>query len=263
MRLPASLLSAVALQLPQGKLEVASSVVFGLLTLGNYASETSSATPYSKFSTLASGAGVTGRTGMLIIYAPSLILLGWLIRAAHLSSSRDLLVKGLLLVHFLKRVLETLFVHKYSGSVSLATSSFIGVYYSLVSALLASLHCNQPSDPAALLGVGLFVVGQLGNLYHHVLLSNLRGPKAPSGDRKSAYVVPRGGFFEYVAMPHYFFELVAWLGVAVCTQHLTALLVVTSMASYLAGRSVSTTKYYLKNVKGYPTTRRHLVPGIF
>jgi very-long-chain enoyl-CoA reductase len=255
-------LLASVLQLPQGKIEIASSIVFGLLTFGNYASETSSATPYSKFSTLSPGSGVSGRTGMLIIYLPSLVLLcGLLIRAAHLSSSRDLLVKGLLVVHFLKRVLETLFVHKYSGNVAIATSSFIGVYYSLVSALLSSLHCNQPRDSAAFVGVGLFVVGQLGNLYHHVLLSNLR--RGPSSDRKSAYVVPRGGFFEYVTMPHYFFELIAWLGVAVCTQQLTALLIFTSMASYLAGRSVSTTRYYLKTIKGYPVSRRHLVPGIF
>ena len=50
-------------------------------------------------------------------------------------------------------------------------------------------------------GLALFGVGLLGNFYHHYLLATLRSP----GETK--YKVPRGGCFEYVAAPHYFFEL--------------------------------------------------------
>jgi hypothetical protein len=49
-------------------------------------------------------------------------------------------------------------------------------------------------------GTVLFVAGQLGNGYHHVLLSRLR----KGGSKK--YSVPAGGLFEYAAAPHYFFE---------------------------------------------------------
>merc|ERR1712159_294153 len=63
------------------------------------------------------------------------------------------------------------------------------------------------------MGIGLFAVGVIGNLYHHYLLATLRKP----GEK--GYKVPRGGCFEYVAAPHYFFELLGWAGVALVSQH--------------------------------------------
>lgn len=42
----------------------------------------------------------------------------------------------------------------------------------------------------ATIGSLMFVVGQLGNLYHHYLLATLRKP----GEK--GYKVPRGGLFE-------------------------------------------------------------------
>lgn len=57
---------------------------------------------------------------------------------------------------------------------------------------------------AVAIGLAMFVIGQGGNLYHHVLLSQLR-----SGDAGAAkkYVVPKGGLFESLTCPHYFFEV--------------------------------------------------------
>jgi hypothetical protein len=77
-----------------------------------------------------------------------------------------------------------------------------------------------------------------GNLYHHYLLANLRGgSKKTDGEKK--YVAPKGGLFNYVAAPHYFFELLGWLGIAVVAQQMNAYLVFLSMASYLSGRAYS------------------------
>lgn len=63
-------------------------------------------------------------------------------------------------------------------------------------------------------------------------------------------------------MPHYFFELIAWLGVALASQQLNSFLVFCSMFSYLAGRSEATQAWYKSNIKDYPE-RKNLVPFIF
>lgn len=56
----------------------------------------------------------------------------------------------------------------------------------------------------------------IGNLYHHMLLRNLRSQTRQGGVKQ--YYVPRGGLFEFVACPHYLFEILTFLGAACMTQ---------------------------------------------
>jgi very-long-chain enoyl-CoA reductase len=210
---------------------------------------------------------------MLIIYGPAAIYSTWALHSVGGISSlgpaptqRPAVVAALLSVHFLKRVFETLFLHKYSGSGDLGTSLFIAVNYTAQSLLINSQQHMVPEssrmDWCFKAGTALFAIGQLGNLYHHYLLATLR-PASTKQDGAKTYSVPRGGFFEFVTMPHYFFELVAWLGIAVAAQQANAWLGLASMASYLAGRSVATRNWYLEKVEGYPAERKNLVPFIF
>jgi len=100
-------------------------------------------------------------------------------------------------------------------------------------------------------GLALFSIGQAGNLYHHILLARLRGAKA-EGDtssidpatRKRSYQLPTGGLFDLVTMPHYLFEIIAWVGLSLCTQQLNVILVAAGMSSYLSGRAAATTEWY-------------------
>ena len=121
------------------------------------------------------------------------------------------------------------------------------------------------------IGLAAFAVGELGNLFHHYLLSTLRnsdltkGAKSIKGsdekfDLKSNYLLPKGGLFDFVTMPHYFFELIAWLGIAFVSQDLNVFLVFASMFTYLLTRAKATKIWYLKNVDNYPTERKVLIP---
>merc|ERR1719198_1489170 len=110
-----------------------------------------------------------------------------------------------------------------------------------------------------LAGIALNAVGQLGNLYHHWLLATLR-PKNGATEGSSKYVIPVRGMFRFVTAPHYFFELVAWFGIACVTQHLNSFLAAGNMLSYLAGRSVATTRWYNAKFENYPSERKHLIP---
>jgi very-long-chain enoyl-CoA reductase len=206
---------------------------------------------------------VPGRIAMLLIYVPAFVycLFSFTLMPSASPYNRSCLVLVLLTAHFGKRVLETCFLHKYSGNSDVAIASCIGIYYALTCALITYFQGNVSKDIPSMifvLGTSLFVVGQLGNLYHHWILAKLRTSKS-----EEKYVVPRGGLFHLVAVPHYLFELIAWLGIATVAGHLNGFLVFTSMCSYLFGRSVAHTRWNRAHIKGYPTDRRNIIPYIF
>jgi hypothetical protein len=104
---------------------------------------------------------VSGKTAMLMIYVPSvLFLLNYLrpfgaafsadeltgsllnmgsVNGALVNNGRECLVAGMLLFHFVKRVAETLFLHKYSSKQTDGVmGACIGVYYTLTCLLITS-----------------------------------------------------------------------------------------------------------------------------
>ncbi|KAJ1462899.1 3-oxo-5-alpha-steroid 4-dehydrogenase-domain-containing protein [Pelagophyceae sp. CCMP2097] len=229
-------------------------------------SEASSPTPYSKFAeeagTSPSAAVIGGRAGMLVIYAPALAASAFFAANSPSVNGREALCASLLAAHFGKRVLETLFLHIYSGSVSAALSGMIGAFYALVASLIVFTQRAVPAELYAgatpSVGLACFAVGLAGNLYHHQLLASQRSAS------KARYVVPTGGLFDYCTMPHYLFEVLGWIGIALVAQQLNAFLVSLGMASYLGGRAVSTTKWYVQKFgPDYPASRRHIVPFVF
>ena len=78
------------------------------------------------------------------------------------------------------------------------------------------------------------------------------------GDTK--YKIPRGGFFEFVAAPHYFFELIGHLGVALTTVHWVSVGMLVGMTLYLVERAMAQTAWNIKKLDAYPTKRKHIVP---
>jgi steroid 5-alpha reductase family enzyme len=171
-------------------------------------------------------------------------------------------VSILLMLHFGKRTLECLFLHQYSGTQPLASCVVIAASYVLQAVMVARSTAKR-EDKAfnrtlATIGVILFVIGQLGNFYHHYLLACLRKP----GDK--TYKVPQGGLFEYVASPHYFFELIAWWGLVLVCQHDLLVGTVLVMSVYLTDRAVAQSDWNRKNLKEkYPEHRKHIVPFVF
>jgi len=256
---------------------------------------------YSKFAAADSNERwkVPSQTGMLIIYTPALLwssaLLSMLCMDDTVGSDNILmLVEMMLVAHFLKRDLEVLFLHSYSGTVEFGVCVPIGIFYALTQRLiiyaagLSPLHYGTHTC----IGIVVFAIGQLGNFYHHWILTQLRTTtksdtvqRQPSLLTRKAslvnsllprstsqtsvgngrvYFIPGGGLFEFVTMPHYFFEIIAWLGVFIVASRLNILLVCTGMMSYLSGRAEASTAWY-KDKFGdeWPSNRKHLVPFIF
>ncbi|MEW6405610.1 MAG: DUF1295 domain-containing protein, partial [Chloroflexota bacterium] len=186
---------------------------------------------YSKFST---GRGIPSRVGMFIIYFLPIVMA----TAAAWSYLPDASVIQLAVylavsLHFAKRVLETLFLHKYSGTIEVLTLVFIIFIYSFIAGTICFLNAQAipAMDAWFYMGMLLLVIGEAGNFYHHKLLADLR----KNGE---GYHVPQGGWFRYVACPHYLFELIAWLGIFLMSRHLFTLLAFFAMFAYLVERSV-------------------------
>jgi len=225
---------------------------------------------YSKFADATAAFKVPSRLGMTLLYSPALLVsLAYLKNDPKSGNGREKLTALLLSVHFGKRVLESLFLHRYSGTMNGDFLAPVSTSYALTATLIAhqqrqiANYAGSVADQRMLLaGIVLNAVGQLGNLYHHWLLAAMR-PTKGGAEESSKYVVPSGGMFRYVTAPHYFFELLSWLGIAAVTQHLNSFLVVADMLSYLAGRSFATTRWYNAKFKNYPAERKHLIPFIF
>ncbi|KAG7191376.1 3-oxo-5a-steroid 4- dehydrogenase [Scheffersomyces spartinae] len=127
--------------------------------------------------------------------------------------------------HFIKRELETSFVHKFSNATMPAFNIFknSGHYWILSGFNLAYFiygpevdsdaaywqrflfHVKDNSTVVNYVLAGLFVFAELSNFKTHLTLSNLR----PEGSKK--YVIPTGYGFDLVSVPNYFFESLSWL----------------------------------------------------
>jgi very-long-chain enoyl-CoA reductase len=226
------------------------------------------------------------KLAMIVIYTPamitsiSLLLLGsYVEKSSHLMFLQNMNIPSpsmaayLCAIHFLKRVAEVLFLHKYSGRTERGVPIMISVYYTLVSVLVAFGGMNTPDDASVfdayaedrtriLVGISVFALGVLGNFYHHYLLAQLRTQKMKTENK---YVAPKGGLFSFVAAPHYLFELVGWAGIAIVSHHLNVYLLMAGMTSYLAGRSVAQNDFNRSrfNEKEWPRDRKNLLPFIF
>ena len=177
------------------------------------------------------------------------------------QTGRARVIAIMVMVHFLKRCLECLFVHRYSGKMPVASSAFISFFYTLLafscSYFTESVATGKFENWCEVWGYRLFFVGILGNGYHHYLLATLRKP----GEK--GYKVPRGGFFEFVATPHYFFELIGWYSISLASQHAMVFLFAFAMSVYLFDRAVAQSDWNRRKIPGYPKSRKVIVPFVF
>ncbi|XP_071930147.1 uncharacterized protein [Coffea arabica] len=227
---------------------------------------------YSKFFNV--GASVTGdnkqkeaefsgRTGMLVAYTPAFLAGVASFALVPLEGLRFTLLRSALTIHFLKRLFEVLFVHKYSGVMEVETAITISMSYFLSTAsMIYAQHLTSglPEPPIDLkhFGILLFVLGISGNFYHHYLLSELR---TEGGDNK--YKIPHGGLFDLVICPHYLFEILGFVGVSCISQNLYAFSYTFGTMFYLLGRSYATRRWYQSKFDNFSENTKAVIPYIF
>ncbi|CAF98792.1 unnamed protein product, partial [Tetraodon nigroviridis] len=171
--------------------------------------------------------------------------------------------------HYAKRLMETIFVHRFSrGTMPLRSIVKNCVYYWGFSAWCA-YHINHPLYTPPSYGevqvncaLAAFVMCETGNFFTHLTLSGLRG----NGLRSQCYPVPSKNPFTWlfflVSCPNYTYEAGAWLSFAIMTQCLPvafyALLAFIQMSVWAKGKH----RAYSREFQDYPSLRMAIIPLI-
>lgn len=172
----------------------------------------------------------------------------------------------LLQIHLIRRLLETLFMLQYPKEARMHIVAYLfGMSYYVIVPLTYGTACVSLSqhenvrDSHMILGIVVFFLGNVIQCHSHYLLSILtrRG--------KGQYVIPRRGLFQLVSCPHYFGEIVIYLGLSIV--HVRDPLYVWFPLAWVVVNLVlaaqMTHRWYTSHFKTYPVGRKMLVPFLY
>uniref|UniRef100_A0A4W3HHE0 Very-long-chain enoyl-CoA reductase-like n=1 Tax=Callorhinchus milii TaxID=7868 RepID=A0A4W3HHE0_CALMI len=169
--------------------------------------------------------------------------------------------------HYAKRLIETLFVHRFShGTMPLRNTVKNCFYYWGFTAWLA-FYINHPlyttplyGDKQVNLALYTFLVCEVGNFSIHIALRNLRSEGSRARKIPHPTKNPFTWLFFLVSCPNYTYEVGAWIGFTIMTQCLPVGLFTVmgfvQMTVWAKGKHHS----YLKEFKDYPTVRMPIIP---
>ncbi|RDA93001.1 hypothetical protein CP533_5495 [Ophiocordyceps camponoti-saundersi (nom. inval.)] len=172
------------------------------------------------------GPQVAWRTVFIVEYlGPILIHVLFIMARPYLyggaMTSTQWLSFAMIVGHFVKREVETLYVHKFSASTMPVLNIFKNsFFYWGLSGLLCAWSIYNPRSLAAkakfpifdVIGAGLFLFGETGNGLVHLYLSSLRSTGGT--ERK----IPSGYGFGLVTCPNYMFEIISWVGIIIASR---------------------------------------------
>lgn len=112
--------------------------------------------------------------------------------------------------HYAKRILETIYVHKFHHATMPIFNLYRNCAYYWIFAAFVAYFVNHPlyTPPAwtqSVVCLALAFLSQVANFRCHLILANLR----KGGD--TGYKIPRGFLFEFITCPNYTTEFLAWL----------------------------------------------------
>lgn len=183
-----------------------------------------------------------------------------------------------IMLHFVKRVLETAFVHKFSLTTMPIRNLFKNcAHYWVLSGFLVAFFTYAPQDwtssggldaflyssntfewdlPTALVLAAVWAFAEVSNGIVHLNLASLR----PAGSKERR--IPYGYGFDKLSCPNYFFEAWGWCILCVLSMNwsLWVFNAVGSLQMYFW--ALKKHKRYLKEFPDYPKDRRAFIPHV-
>ncbi|KAH8392995.1 hypothetical protein KR215_007165 [Drosophila sulfurigaster] len=174
---------------------------------------------------------------------------------------------GCYTVHYVKRLLETIFVHRFSHNTMPLRNLFKNCSYYWGFTAYVSYHVNHPLYTSPCMctvwaALGAFALCELGNFSIHIALRNLRPPgtkvrKIPVADSN-----PLTKLFNFVSCPNYTYEIGAWVSFSAMTSCLPAYLFALAGAFQMTVWALAKHRNYRKEFKDYPRGRRAIFPFV-
>lgn len=221
------------------------------------------------------GPQVAWKTVFLVEYAGPLFVYAWIYTrpwlfygdaAASQPMSQISTIAAVCWVsHYAKRILETLFVHRFSHATMPVRNLFRNSAYYWLFAAYVAYHINHPlytppCQTQSYVALAAWTVCELGNFSIHWLLRNLR--PAGSKERKVPRPTkdPLTGLFNLVSCPNYTYEVGGWLAFTAMTQCIPAGLFALAGFYQMAVWALGKHRAYKKDFSDYPKGRKAIVP---
>lgn len=186
------------------------------------------------------------------------LVLNWVYQSSHQTLSACLPI-CCFQIHLTRRLLETMFMMKYPKEARMHVIAYLfGLTYYIVVPLTYGTVLSHFSS-TVYIGTAIFLIGNVIQWHSHYVLSLL------STKGRGRYIIPREGLFNLVSCPHYFGEIVIYLGLAIMMLNgplrvwYPFVWVVVNLT--LAAKMTHT--WYLVHFKTYPVQRKKLVPYVY
>ncbi len=221
--------------------------------------------PYGRHIQDGWGPKMPARLGWILMESPCVVLM--LVLAVGNWESLNL-VQFIFLIIWLTHYVHRTFIWPYRVNMTgkemplmIALSAF---FFNMINVSLqgywifyfASYTLEWLGSPAFIIGICIFIAGLYINIRSDYILINLRKEKGPG------YHVANSFLFKQVSSPNYFGELLEWLGWAVLTWSLSGLMFFLWTFANLFPRAIANHKWYKKEFKEYPESRKAILPWI-
>ncbi|XP_055855276.1 very-long-chain enoyl-CoA reductase [Episyrphus balteatus] len=172
---------------------------------------------------------------------------------------------GCYTLHYAKRILETIFVHRFSHNTMPMRNLFKNCSYYWGFTAYVAYHINHPLFTSPCMcqvygALAAFMLCEYGNFSIHIALRNLR----PPGSRVRKIPVADGNpltkLFNLVSCPNYTYEIGSWVSFSIMTSCLPAMLFAIAGAYQMTMWALGKHRNYKKEFKDYPKKRRAIFP---
>lgn len=169
--------------------------------------------------------------------------------------------------HYAKRLLETIFVHRFSHATMPIRNIFKNSFYYWGFAAYVAYYNNHPlyTPPSfgkwqIYIGFFGFFLSEFGNLSIHFALRDLR----PAGSKVRKIPYPTSNpftlLFNFVSCPNYTYEIGSWIFFSIMTQSLPALLFTIAGGYQMLVWAKGKHRNYRKEFEKYPRMRKAIFP---
>jgi len=222
--------------------------------------------PYGKFLRKGWGVTIKSKFGWMIMESPSVfIIAGFYIY----SNGWHDVAKNIFLMMWLAHYFHRAFIYPFTISGGNKPYPLLLVIFAIIFNLMNGyvngyevFYSNFYSEHwlsgfPFIFGTTIFIIGYVINKHSDKILSQLKNKS------NGEYKIPYGGLFNWVSAPHYFGEIVEWVGWAILTWSISGWVFALFTFANLAPRAVTSHKWYLENFRDYPRSRRALIPRIW
>ncbi|KAK1444854.1 3-oxo-5-alpha-steroid 4-dehydrogenase like protein [Babesia gibsoni] len=205
--------------------------------------------------------------GPLIIF-PLLYHLPWAFydEVGTTKSQTQVWAYSMLMFHFVKREIESLFIHKFSKTTMPIANLFkncfhywvlcgLGIGYYVFHPRYKTIIFYCPEEKVCLMT--LFFFFEFMTLMTHLTLRNLR----PRGTTTRG--IPHGWGFQYVSCANYFWELMVWITFALFANTLSSYFFTFVVTVILCNWAKKKHRRYLAEFPKYDKRRKCIIPFLY